>query len=100
MADEGTFGKTNIDKGKVANFVNKVTSLNNLALNVLSGVSNVITGKVMMRIESFAGEFFTEKDTIIADRIYGQSLPGYLAEIGSRVKTNKLALWQELFNTL
>lgn len=100
MADEGTFGKTNIDKGKVANFVNRVTSMNNLALNVLSGISNVATGKVMMRIESFAGEFFNEKNTITADRIYGQSLPEYLAEIGSRVKTSKLALWDELFNVM
>lgn len=100
MADEGTFGKTNIDKGKVANFVNRVTSMNNLALNVLSGISNVATGTVMMRIESFAGEFFNEKNTITADRIYGQSLPEYLAEIGSRVKTSKLALWDELLNVM
>lgn len=100
MADEGTFGKTNIDKGKVANFVNRVTSMNNLALNVLSGISNIATGKVMMRIESFAGEFFNEKNTITADRIYGQALPAYLAEIGNRVKTSKLALWDELFNVM
>ena len=100
MADEGTFGSTNIDKGKVANFVNRVTSMNNLALNILSGISNIATGKVMMRIESFAGEFFNEKNTITADRIYGQSLPEYLAEIGNRVKTSKLALWDELFNVM
>lgn len=100
MADEGTFGKTNIDKGKVANFVNKVTSMNSLALNVLSGISNIITGKVMMRMESFAGEFFNERNTIAADRIYGQSLPSYLAEIGNRIKTSKLALWDELFNVM
>ena len=100
MADEGTFGKTNIDKGKVANFINRVTSMNNLALNVLSGISNIATGKVMMRIESLAGEFFNEKNTITADRIYGQSLPAYLAEIGNRVKTSKLALWDELFNVM
>lgn len=100
MADEGTFGETNIDKGKVANFVNRVTSMSNLALNVLSSISNIATGKVMMRIESFAGEFFNEKNTITADRIYGQSLPAYLAEIGNRVKTSKLALWDELFNVM
>ena len=74
--------------------------MNNLALNVLSGISNIATGKVMMRIESFAGEFFNEKNTITADRIYGQSLPAYLAEIGNRVKTSKLALWDELFNVM
>lgn len=100
MADEGTFGKTNIDKGKVANFINKVTSMNNLALNVLSGISNLATGRTMMRIESLAGEFFNEKNTITADRIYGKALPAYLAEIGSRVKTSKLALWDELFNVM
>lgn len=100
MADEGTFGKTNIDKGKVANFVNRVTSLNSLALNVLSGISNIATGTVMMRIESIAGEFFSVKDVTIADRNYGLELPAFLAEIGSRVKTNKLALWDELFNVM
>lgn len=100
MADEGTFGDTKIDKGKVANFVNRMTSLNTLAVNVLSGISNVATGKVMMRIESFAGEFFNESNTLIADRNYGKALPEYLAEIGNRVKTSKLALWDELFNVM
>lgn len=100
MADEGTFGKTNIDKGKLANFVNRVTSMNNLALNVLSGISNVATGKVMMRIESFAGEFYNEKNTITADRNYRKELSAFLAEIGNRVKTSKLALWNELFNVM
>lgn len=100
MADEGIFGNTKIDKGKVANFVNRMTSVNTLAINVLSGISNVVTGKVMMRIESFAGEFFNESNTLRADRNYGQALPEFLAEIGNRVKTSKLALWDELFNVM
>lgn len=100
MADEGTFGTSNIDKGKVANFVNRLTSLNMLGLNVLSGISNVATGKVMMRIESFAGEYFSETNTLHADRNYGKELPNYLAEIGNRVKVSKLALWDELFNVM
>ena len=100
MADEGTFGNTNIDKAKVANFVNRMTSLNTLAVNVLSGISNVVTGKIMMRIESLAGEFYTESNALRADRNYGKELPAYLAEIGNRVKTNKLALWDELFNVM
>lgn len=100
MADEGTFGDSKIDKGKVANFANRVTSLNMLGLNLLSGISNVATGKVMMRIESFANEFFSEKDTIVADRNYGKELHSYLGEIGNRVKTSKLALWGELFNVM
>lgn len=100
MADEGTFGNTKIDKGKGANFVNRMTSLNTLAINVLSGISNVATGGVMMRIESFAGEFFNESNTLRADRNYGKALSEFLAEIGNRVKTSKLALWDELFNVM
>lgn len=100
MADEGTFGNSKIDKGKTANFVNRITSLNMLGLNLLSGISNVATGKVMMRIESFAGQFFNEKDTIAADRIYGKALTEYLGDVGKRVKTSKLALWDELFNVM
>jgi hypothetical protein len=100
MADEGTFGESNISKSKVYNFVNRVTSLNSLALNVLSGISNVATGTVMMRLESFSGEFFSPKNTFNADRIYGVELPKYMSEIGSRVKVSKLALWDELFNVM
>lgn len=100
MKDEGTIGNTQIDRGKIANFINRMTSMNNLALNVLSGISNVATGKVMMRIEAVAGEFFKEKDVLIADKNYGKELPAFLAQLGDRVKTNKLALWGELFNVM
>lgn len=100
MADEGTLFGTRIDQGKAANVINKLTTLNTLAFNILSGISNVATGKVMMRIESFCGEFFTESNTLHADKIYAQYLPEFLSEIGSRVKTNKLALWDEMFNVL
>lgn len=98
IQDEGTFGNTKIDKAKSANFLNKITSLNTMAGNILLGISNIATGKIMMRIESFSKEFFSEKDTIKADKEYSKQLPGYLAELGNRVKTNKLALWEGLFN--
>lgn len=100
MADEGTFGKSNIDKAKALNFLNKLTSINRLGFNPITAISNLATGKVMMRIESLSKQFFTEANTIKADRIYGSNLPQYLAEIGSRVKVSKLALWNELFDTL
>lgn len=100
MKDEGTFGKTNISVGKTANVINRLTSLNNIALNLLLGISNAATGSVMMRIEGIAGNFFKQKDVIEADRLYGKNLPSLLAELGDRVKTNKLALWEEKFNVL
>lgn len=101
IADEGTFfGENGPDKAKVADFVNRVTALNSLAINVLSGVSNVTTGTVMMRIESFSGEFFNELDTIWADKEYSKAMIPFLGEIGNRVKISKMALWDELFNVL
>lgn len=100
MKDEGTLGKTGISAGKAVNLVNFATSLANMAVNLLSGISNVATGKVMMRIESVAGEFFTEKDVLKADRIYGKELPSFLSEYGNRVKRSKMALWDEHFNVM
>lgn len=100
MEDEGTFGNTKIDKAKGANLINRATSINTLALNILSGISNVATGKVMMRIEAFAKEFFSESDVLTADRNYGKSLPAFLAELNSRVKISKLSLWGEKFDVM
>lgn len=100
MKDEGTFGDSNISKAKTANMVNQATALSNLALNALAGFANITIGKVMMRIESFSGEYFTEKDTLKADAIYAKQILPFLGEIGNRVKTTKLALWNEHHNTM
>lgn len=100
MKDEGTFGKTKIDKGKAANLLNTITSIGNMALNTLLAVSNVATGKVMMRIEAFSKEFFTEKDVLKADKTYMRDIRAFLGEIGNRIKISKLALWNEKFNIM
>lgn len=100
IADEGTIAGTKIDKAKLVDFINRITALNSLAINVLSGISNVATGTVMMRIESMAREFFKEGDTVKADAIYAAAMPAFLAEIGNRVKVSKMALWDEKFNVL
>lgn len=100
MKDEGTLWGTGMDIGKSANQVNHLTALNSLAVNVVSGISNVATGSVMMNIEAVAGEFFRSGDVIKADKIYGAALLEYLEEVGNRVKVSKLALWDELFNVL
>lgn len=100
MKDEGNLGKTNISVGKAANLVNKMTSVNTIALNSLMGVSNVATGDVMMKIESFSGEFFKPKDVIAADKIYATELPKILSQIGNRVQDSKIGLWAEKLNVL
>jgi len=95
MKDE-TLGKVNL--GKAANFLNKLTALCTYAGNALGGIANVNTGNVMMYIEASAGKFFKVRDVAKADAIYAKELPSLLEEVGSRVKTSKLNLWNELFD--
>ena len=100
MADEGTFGNTRIDKGKTANALNKLTALNVYALNMLSGISNVITGNIMMRIEGWSKQFVTNREINRADKIYRRELIDYIKEMNSNVKTNKLALFDEFVDVM
>lgn len=98
--DQGTIRGTKISKGKLANFLNRLVSINNMALSLLSGTVNVLTGKVMMRTEAISGEFFNYKDLLVADATYGKELPKFLSEIGNKVKVGKLALFAELFDVM
>lgn len=98
MKEEGEiFG---FDIGMLANVSNEITALNQFALNILSGISNVMSASAMNRIESICGQFFSMKDLAKADSIFWKALPEYLAEIGNPVKTSKLALFMEKFNTM
>ena len=96
--DEGTFGNTRISKGKVANWINKRTAEGALAFSLANGVSNVMTGRVMMNIEKYCNQFFSAKDTVWADVTYGKEVLSYLAEKASRIKSSKLSLFGELFD--
>lgn len=98
MKEEGEiFG---FDIGMLANASNELTALNQFALNILSGISNVMTASAMNRIESICGQFFSMKDLAKADTIFWRALPEYLAEVGNPVKTSKLALFMEKFNVM
>jgi hypothetical protein len=93
----GTEKKINLGKG--ADLINRLTSMADMGLSLLLGISNVATGDVAVRVEAIHGEHFKHKDLVKADRIYFKNIPAFLAEIGNRVKTSKMALWQEKFNT-
>lgn len=91
---------TNLSWGKTANQINKLTALNVYAVNFLGGITNITVGKLMMRTEAISGEFFNYKDLLAADTMYAKSLPAFKAQMGKRVQTNKLALFDEKFNVL
>lgn len=96
--DEGTWGK--IDKGKLADELNSITALNTLALNLTAGITNLVTGTSMLRIEAAAKEFMEYKDVLRGDRAYALAMPEFFKEYGNSVKTNKLSLFDEMFNVM
>jgi len=96
--NEGSIG--GIDKGKLVDFINTYTSLNSLALNIYSGISNITVGNAMTRMEAIAGEFVNNGDLLQATKIYTSELPATLANIGQRLQTAKLDLWLEYMDTM
>ena len=98
MKDEGEI--LGMDVGMLANLSNEVTALNQFALNILSGISNVMTASAMNRIESICGQFFSVKNLAKADTIFWAALPEFLGDVGNPVKHSKLALFMEKFNTM
>lgn len=101
------YGKTIKDEhlGKVkltktTDTILKITSLNSMALNLIGAISNIATGSVMNLIEAASGEFYSIKQLRKADSIYATHLPHILAESGNRIKTDKVTLYNELFNVL
>lgn len=98
--DMGNIAGTNISKDKVLNAALSQTALTGMALNVLGGISNVDTGRAMMRIESIAGEFFNLKDVAKADVLYAKEIGGVIADAGELIKSTKLGVFIEQFNVL
>lgn len=98
IKNQGTIGETNISVAKAADTLNLMTSIKGLSFNVLSSLATLSVGSITMRIESLVNEYFSPKNVAVADVRYAANIPGMLSEIGNRVKTNKLALWIELFD--
>jgi len=99
---EGTIGNTNISTAKVIDQLNKKTAMASMSLNMLNGIANVLTGLSQTRVETITGTFgtgyFSIKEMAEADAILTKETMPYLAELGNRVKTSKLALLSEMFN--
>lgn len=91
-------GKLSIDK--VIDQLNKKTAVSALSLNLLNGISNVMTGTSMTRIEAVCQQYFSVKDLAWADATYTKEMPSYLSEKGNNVKESKLHLFIELFDVL
>lgn len=102
LKDEGSFNVFGykISKAKFANKLNKLNVMTKFAVNTMASISNGTTGNVMGTIEAISKEFFTPLNLFKADKIYTAAMPAYAANVGARIKDDKLSLFDELFNVL
>lgn len=98
--NEGVIPGVNLDIAKTVDTIKDYTGLLGLGFNLFSMISNVSVGKLQQWIEAAGGEYFGLKDYAWAVGEYHKLLPGYLAEMGSNVKKNKLSLLIQMFDPM
>lgn len=86
-----------IDNNKAAGLLLKLGSNVQLGFNVLAGFANLGTGTAMQNIEAIAGEHFNMRELAKADKEFVQAMKDFTLDIGQRIKTSKLALFDEKF---
>lgn len=87
-----------VNAQKTLSVFQRLTSMAYLGCNYLAGVANVATAAGMQNIEAASGEFFGAKELATADKEYAAMIPEFIAELSSREKQSKLALFDELFD--
>lgn len=87
-----------IDKNSLFKAFMSYGSIAKLGINLFSGISNVTMGEAQMYLEATANEFFGLKDLAVAKKNYLKDLAGYLKNMESRQKGDKMSLLMTLFN--
>jgi len=84
-----------INSEKALDLLGRYTSLTNLALNIYAGIQNPLVGNAAIRLEAIAGQFFSNKSLLEADKKYYSHLAQNMANVGSRNPKDWLSLWME-----
>ncbi len=87
-----------VDNNKAAGLLLKLGSTVQLGFNLLAWVANATTGVCMQNIEAAAGEFFNAKELLNADKEFAKEMPAFMGDIGQRVRTSKLSLFDDMFD--
>ena len=98
--DQGNIGNTNLNKQKVVSTWNKITSLNQLALNLTASLAAIIQDMNNVNIEAIGGNNFNMKQLTKATSTFLTGLFDYIKDINQDIKTSKIALFQEKFDVL
>ena len=89
-----------LDVQKFVDGINRYTSINLLALNVVQSFANVAIGESMQGIEAIAGEYMTKTSYTKASRLYAKWLPDMLNDVGKRIPTSLGSLLIQEFNAM
>lgn len=87
-----------VKAGKLVNKWLSMSSMVQLGFNALAHLGNVATGVNMQNIEAFCGHYFNAKELLQADAQYSKELMYFLPQVESKNPTNKLALFDQLFD--
>lgn len=87
-----------INNNKATSLLLKMTSLAQMGFHWLANITNVTTGIGMQNIEAAAGQYFNVKTLASADGAYTAMLKDFIPELGKRIQTSKLSLFDELFD--
>lgn len=102
--DYGTFGKTNISKRKVLDFIMGYASLTQMGLNVHQRIANVNTGATQIIVEATGGKLKIKNVRKATGIWLSETAVGKkgeksrLVESGKYDRTNKLTLWLDKFD--
>lgn len=96
--NEGTIGNTRISKRKAVDFINRVTSYSQMAINIPQRIANISTGVTQILLETVGHHHFSAKDTAWASGIWATQSADRLAETGKTDYDNKLSLWLDKFD--
>lgn len=87
-----------IKSTKAARFLNKWSSLNQLALNGLAAIAAAGNDIININSEALAGQYFNASHLRRADSIYLKEIAGVIGEMQNPIKKNKLSLFIEMFD--
>jgi len=99
-SSEIQIGNKRFVKTKLADALNKYSSMRTLAFNLFSGISNVTMGKTMNFVEAHAGQHFDKKTFISAQKTYLGSMMGFLSDINHKTPKSKLGQLVRLYDGL
>lgn len=85
-------GKYEVEVTKAVDSFMGYVRRNNLVMNMFTHTANYVMGQAYQKVENLAGKYTTAGSSLHAEGILARNFPGMLADVGKRVKTNKVSL--------